>query len=997
MPASQVLSAAGVSAREAEILAALGERLTNAEIAARLVISVRTVESHVSSLLRKLGVSDRRALAQLAAELGPELRGAAGDRGAAAATEEAAAPPVLPAPLTSFVGRAAERAALAAALGEDRLVTAVGPGGVGKTRLALAVAADLAGRYAGGVWYVDLVPVTDPAMIAPAVAAVLGLGGTSARPAAEMVEAALADREVLLVLDNCEHLVDGAAVFVERLLARCPRVTVLATSRARLVVPFERVFPVPGLSVGSDGAGDVAAGGARRGGARAPDGGAADGDGSDGADGAGDGLGDAEALFLARAAAVGATVDGAERRRVTAICRALDGMALAIELAAARLPSLGLDGLEAGLADRLRLLAGGSRLDERHRSLRATLDWSYELAEPADQALLRRLAVFASSFTVEEAAVVAGFAPVASSVEAVADALARLAEQSLVTVVPGPPATCYRVLESIRQYGVDRLDEAGEGDAVRERHLRWAASVADRLGALSQAGTGPEAWTDDGWWAEFDAVAADIRAALGWARGRPERRRDAHELALALAGLAYRRGLLREAQHRYEEAAELAAGRPAAEALHHAANAAACRQAGDEAVTLYRKAADAYLATGDGPTAARDLALLAMLINRGPGIMRRFPPPVDVDEQLAEARRLAAGDPVAEVAVAIAEAFGRDESTGEARELAQRVVADARAAGEPLIESAALDALTVTYTARSEMAEATATTRRRMELLSRLPSHVDLGFELHDGYHMAAETHLAAGQLAAARDFAAQARRLPEFREGHLGAMRLLIVEALTGDWDRVPARAERFRRDWERVGRPTIASLAVGAAAAGMVFGLRGDEADRAEWSAIAQELRTGVARHNFKCNAWTPVLDAHVLLHLGRYAEAVAALETDPDTFTSWNSGLWRPWYTALWAEAGVLADADDAAERLARARAVVAGNPVAGPLVERAAALHAGDRAGLLAAARALEAAGCRYQLARTLVLAGGDERADGEQLLAALGAAPMARPDRPVASG
>ena len=154
----------------------------------------------------------------------------------------------LPSPLTSFVGRAAERAALAAALGTHRLVTAVGPGGVGKTRLALSVVTEVAGRYADGAWYVDLVPVTDPAMVAPAIAAALGLGERQARSAEDTVLGWLAPRETLLVLDNCEHLLDGMPVLLERLLAGSPRLSVLVTSRARLLVPFEWVFPVPGLS-----------------------------------------------------------------------------------------------------------------------------------------------------------------------------------------------------------------------------------------------------------------------------------------------------------------------------------------------------------------------------------------------------------------------------------------------------------------------------------------------------------------------------------------------------------------------------------------------------------------------------------------------------------------------------------------------------------------------------------------------------------------------------
>jgi DNA-binding CsgD family transcriptional regulator len=270
--------ATGVSAREAEVLSGVAEHLTNAEIAERLFISVRTVESHVSSLLRKLGVADRRALADFAAAVTDGVVPSHRRRTAA----------VLPAPLTPFVGRVAERAALGAALAGHRLVTAVGPGGIGKTRLALAVAAEQAGRFAGGVWYADLVPVTDGAMAAAALAAALGLGEQPGRSAEETVLAWFGDREALLVLDNCEHLVEGVVVLVERMLAACPGVTVLATSRAR-----------------------------------------------------------------------------------------------------------------AGLDDRLGLLTGGRRLDDRHRSLRSALDWSYALLTKAEQAILRRVSVFATPFTAQ--------------------------------------------------------------------------------------------------------------------------------------------------------------------------------------------------------------------------------------------------------------------------------------------------------------------------------------------------------------------------------------------------------------------------------------------------------------------------------------------------------------------------------------------------------------------------------------------------------------------
>src|SRR5690606_1502622 len=192
-----------------------------------------TVESHVSSLLRKLDVPDRRALARFVHERAetPADTAAGGGHGAAGAGR------AVPVPLTSFVGRAAEVAALTAALQDNRLVTATGPGGVGKTRLAAAVAAGLAAERRDGVWFVDLVPVTDGELVGTAVANTLGLGDAQGRSGEDAVIDHLAGREALLVLDNCEHLADAVAVFVERVLGRCPEVSILATSQARLMLP----------------------------------------------------------------------------------------------------------------------------------------------------------------------------------------------------------------------------------------------------------------------------------------------------------------------------------------------------------------------------------------------------------------------------------------------------------------------------------------------------------------------------------------------------------------------------------------------------------------------------------------------------------------------------------------------------------------------------------------------------------------------------------------
>src|SRR5215472_9424448 len=500
---SRQTTTAGISAREAEILTLVGEHRSNAEIGAQLFISVRTVETHVSSLLRKLGVPDRRALADLATQLARAGRASRALAG-------------LPSPLNPFIGRAQERAELRDAVEAHRQVTAIGPGGVGKTRLVLAVAADLAGDFEDGVWFVDLVPVTDPAMVGSAVAAALGVGEQQGRSIDDSVLAALAERRALVVLDNCEHLTGGVAPFVERLLARCPGLSVLATSRARLLVPFEWVYSVPPLSL----------------------------EGHDGGDGDSDaGSSDAVSLFLDRAAAVGWTLEPEHLVQVADVCRKLDGVALAIEIAAARLPALGLDGLVAGLSDHLRLLVGGYRADERHRSVRAMLDWSQALLSSADSTVLRRVSIFVSPFTATAAAEVAGFPPLEPG--EVVDGLARLADQSLLIVAASAGGTRYRAPETIRQYGTGQLAATGELAATRARHLRWCLTTATGLAPDPSRATG-------GWRASFDAAADDIRAALGWAAGQPEHLTEARDLALSLAGLAFSRNLAGEAQQRYE-------------------------------------------------------------------------------------------------------------------------------------------------------------------------------------------------------------------------------------------------------------------------------------------------------------------------------------------------------------------------------------------------------------------------------------------------------------
>jgi predicted ATPase/DNA-binding CsgD family transcriptional regulator len=933
----------GISAREAEVLAALGEHLTNAEIAARLFISIRTVESHVSSLLRKLQADDRRGLAAVSANLSSDPAGEVNTAVVAA----------LPSALTPFVGRVAERAALSEALHEHRLVTAVGPGGIGKTRLALSVAGDLTDRFADGVWYVDLVPVTDPHLIGTAIADALGLRESGGRSATDTILAWLADRETLLVLDNCEHLLDGVAILLERLLAGSPRLVVLATSRARLLVPFEWVFPVPGLTV------------------QAEDG----------------GPGDAVQLFLERAAAGGSSVASDDKKRIAAVCRGLDGMALAIELAAARFASLGLDGLEAGLGDRLRLLTGGPRIDDRHSSLRSALDWSYALLDDPGQAVLRRISVFGGPFTAAAAAaVLTDWPPVPG--RAIPTVLAGLADQSLLIATAQPSGTRYRALETIRQYGVDRLGDAGESVEALSRHVGWCLDQSAILEAASRQLVGS-------WRAAFDGVADELRGALAWAADSARSRPEAYRLAIGLAELTFARGMMGESQRRYEQAAELAADDlAAADALRGAAGAAESRHFGSDGLRLRRAAADAALRAGDRAGAAGDLARNAELINRGPGLMATKPAIGEVEALIAEGWTLAGGDLAAQAQLLTAEAFNSGSADPATVELVERALILARRIEDPLIESAALDQLTAVQLAHGEIRAAAASALRRTELLAPVKVTATAGFEFLDSFTMAADCAVAAGDLVGARRLAERLRELPFNREeGHLGTARLLVVTVLAGDWAEALGLAEWYREGWERAGRPRAGNLSRGAYAAATVYGLRGDDSSRAGWLDIVDALTT--PGRSLAALHFGEFFDAMLLLHRGLPEQAVQVLDTAPEEFNEWDTGMWRPWYAALWAEAAVMSGHEDAAARVERARRMSTDNPIATAIVERAAVLASGDgdRDGLTAAAAALETAGCRYQWARTLVIMGGADRVRGEDVLATMGAAPMVWPPAP----
>jgi predicted ATPase/DNA-binding CsgD family transcriptional regulator len=882
-----------LTARESEVLALLGRHLTNAQIAAELFISVRTAESHVASLLRKTQQPDRHALAREVASEQP-IRS------------------VLPVPVTPFIGRAAERAALADALAGHRLVTAIGPGGIGKSRLAISVAADLAPERRDGCWFVDLVRLTDPKAVVAAVAEVVGSSQHwTATPEAALA-ASLARRDGLLVLDNCEHLLDGVRDCVERILTACPEITVLATTRTRLLLPYECLVAVPGLSV------------------------------SDGIE-----------LFAARVHnATGETVTDAGR--VGALCQALDGIALAIELAASRYPALGLDGLEAGLHERLRFFSVGSQTAGRHRSLGDTIRWSYELLDAADQALLRGVAVFASWFDVDAA--VAVVAP-GTTWATVADGLARLVDHSLLVVDRRTP-TLYRALETIRQYGREQLEMTDEIAEVERRHEAWCCAVLAELATAEP---------DDAWCARFDRVVDDAKAALVRCATFHVQRADAAALAARLAGQLWLRGRLTDARRWFERAADLEpVPTKRVELLRDAAGVAGTGFEGEDLLRLLRRSADIAISLGDVRGAARDLAWMSLTIPRCLGIMTEPHTPEEGGALLAEATAISDGSDQVEAALAVAWAYADDVELTVDR--AEQAVALARHATDATIEDAALDLLTALHLRLNDLSAAVDTVHRRHALIESLPMSPSTGLEHTDHHLFGSWVLLAAGDLRGAAEYADRAARLPFNRDYEfLGLAHQIKVNAIAGRFDDVLRDASRFRTSWERDGRPVVPILGKCTYAIAMVCGILGDDTGRAEWVQITDDVLGAQPLPNQF--AWRSTYDAFFELHRGNVAIALGRLAVDIDDPASWwraDQTMYRPWYAAVWAEAAVLARRDEAGDRVARARRATRDNPIATAMVERAAAIAAGDRPTVTELAATFAALGCRYQEDRTTIL-------------------------------
>jgi non-specific serine/threonine protein kinase len=425
---------------------------------------------------------------------------------------------VLPAHLTSFVGRQQAIADLETCLAAARLVTLVGPGGVGKTRLALQLAAHLADSYRNGVWFVDLAPVTDPQLVGQAVATVLGVREQPDRSLVATLVAAIQAHRLLLVLDNCEHVVSACAALSDALLRAAPGLHILATGRQPLGIAGETVYRVPPLSLPEHTAPPMPEQLLQY---------------------------DAVRLFVDRAAAsvAGFALIEANALAVVDVCRQLDGIPLAIELAVTRLNLLTPEELARRLGDRFRLLTGGSRTaPTRQQTLRGALDWSHGLLTEDERVVFRRLSVFVGGWTLEAAEAVAA----GEGVDALRllDLLGQLVDKSLVLTTQHGAAVRFGMLETIRQYAWERLEAADEAASIRRMHQDWCVRLAEG----SEPPGMHHSWHARPLLQEHD----NLRAALLWSIERDDVEQGLR-IAIALAHIWYMRGHASEGRERLGE------------------------------------------------------------------------------------------------------------------------------------------------------------------------------------------------------------------------------------------------------------------------------------------------------------------------------------------------------------------------------------------------------------------------------------------------------------
>jgi predicted ATPase/class 3 adenylate cyclase len=508
----------------------------------------------------------------------------------------------LPAQPTPLIGRERELAELEGLLGRSdvRLVTLTGPGGTGKTRLALQLGAELIEAFEAGVFFVPLAPIREPALVLPVVAQTLGLREQAGQAIDETLGEFLRDRELLLLLDNLEQLVDAAPRFAE-LLAGAPGLKLLTTSRSPLRLAAEQQYPLETL-VDED----------------------------------------ALALFLARARAVRPdfALNG-QRGTVAEICRRLDNLPLAIELAASRVRAVSPDAILARLETRLKLLTGGAReLPERQQTLRAAIDWSYDLLSEDERTCFRRLAVFVAGWTVEAAEAVCD--PAGEFAFDVLDGLTSLVDKSLVRPgreVVGEPR--FWMLQTINEYASGRLEESGELDEVRRRHADHFLTLAEEAAKVAYGGGDQAAW-----WSRLDADHDNLRAALAWSASNDDRETELR-LGNALWHFWSVRGHLTEGRQWLEEAiARSESAPPELRASTLAAAGALAYRQGDyeRARSLADASLDLHRALGDERETARslgELANVAVAMGEYEQAMATYAEAREMFRELGETQRLA--------------------------------------------------------------------------------------------------------------------------------------------------------------------------------------------------------------------------------------------------------------------------------------------------------------------------------------------------------------------
>jgi len=442
-------------------------------------------------------------------------------------------PTNLPTQLSSFVGRQGETTRIKDLMAVSRLVTLIGPAGTGKTRLALHVAADLTDVFPDGVWLVELAPLSDPAMVPPAVAAVLGVREQPGTALVDALTESVGRRRLLLVLDNCEHLVAACRHMAETVLGRCPHLRLLSTSREGLALTGESLFPVPPLSLP-----DV-----RR---FSPDGVIEL-----------DHLMEYEAIRLfttrSQAASPGFALTPENAGAILEICYRLDGLPLAIELVAARTRHLSPDQIVQRLQDRFSLLVN-PRMLGRHQSLRAAIDWSYDLLAPGERGLFNRLSAFAGSFSLQAVEAICSGGEVNSG--RVLDLLGSLIDKTLVVTEEGRFGVRYRLLESLREYGTERLTAEGEREVFRRRHRDFFLHLAEEGEHHRHAPDLGE------WLRRLEDDHDNLRAALAWSLETSQEAEGGLRLAVALRYFWMLRGHGTEAHAWFEKALGADEGRP---------------------------------------------------------------------------------------------------------------------------------------------------------------------------------------------------------------------------------------------------------------------------------------------------------------------------------------------------------------------------------------------------------------------------------------------------